>query len=109
MPNYFLNLFRPKPAKPSNPEPSNKSVAGSGAGLGSFAVSVPPVLTGAETVLDVFTGFVGSLEGQPTSPKNRITTHKTINNFLIFFLRFPKILLSPLPIIQKNELILKIP
>jgi hypothetical protein len=42
------------------------------------------VATGVEVVevkLDVVAG--SSDEGQPTIPKNIITTHKTINNFFI--------------------------
>jgi hypothetical protein len=45
------------------------------------------VATGVEVVdvkLDVVAG-PSEDEGQPTIPKNKITTHKVINNFFIFF------------------------
>jgi len=85
IPYYFLNLLRPYPARPTNPEPSSKSVAGSGVARGA---SVPSAeTTGVEVTdlkLDVVPGSSDEL-GQPTIPKNIITIHKTINNFFISF------------------------
>jgi hypothetical protein len=84
---YFLNLLRPYPARPTKPVPSSISVAGSGVARGASSVEGPSEdATGVEDVevkLDVVPG--SSDEGQPTIPKNIITTHKTINNFFIFF------------------------
>jgi hypothetical protein len=88
---YFLNLFRPYPARPTRPVPSSISVAGSGTGTGLASDSeTSEVATGVEVVdlkLDVVAG--SSDEGQPTIPKNIITTHKTIK---IFFICFPFII-----------------
>jgi len=87
--NYFLNRLRPNPARPTKPEPSSISVAGSGTGLVSVSIGseTSEVATGVKVVelkLDVVAG--SSDEGQPTIPKNIITIHKNINNFFIFFL-----------------------
>jgi hypothetical protein len=86
---YFLNLLRPNIPRPTRPEPSSKSVAGSGTGIGPV-FSVDPVTsevaTGVEVVdlkLEVVAG--SSDEGQPAIPKNIITTHKTKKNFFICF------------------------
>jgi len=80
--NYFLkNFLRPNPARPTNPEPSSISVAGSGTASKSPSEEV----IGVEVTLDLLTVVVGSSEGQPKIPKNIITTHKNINNFFIFF------------------------
>jgi hypothetical protein len=85
IPYYFLNLLRPYPARPTKPEPSSKSVAGSGVARGASPAGVPSAeATGVEVKLDVVAGSSED-EGQPTIPKNIITTHKTINNFFIPF------------------------
>jgi hypothetical protein len=79
IPDYFLNLLRPTPARPTKPVPSSISVAGSGTG----EAPSPPTF-GFVTTLDVVALGAGSSdEGQPTIPKNIITIHKNINNFFI--------------------------
>jgi hypothetical protein len=88
--NYFLNFLRPYPARPTNPEPSSRSVAGSGVARGCSPVASEA--TGVEVTdlkLDVVPGSSDEL-GQPTIPKNIITIHKTINNFFIFFSHYYK-------------------
>jgi len=88
MTNYFLNLLRPYPARPTKPVPSRISVAGSGTGEGfSPLPSIGPVLfvsaDGFETKVDgVYVGG-SSLFGQPEIPKNKITIHKDRNSFFI--------------------------
>jgi len=82
MANYLLNLFRPITERQIKPEPSSKSVAGSGVARG-WSPDSSAVATGVEAVdvkLEVVAGSSED-EGQPTIPKNKITTHKTINNF----------------------------
>jgi hypothetical protein len=82
---YFLNLLRPNPARPTKPEPSSKSVAGSGTGEGSLDVGpVSEVETVVEVKLDLLTVLSESFEGQPVIPKSIIKTLKTINNFFTF-------------------------
>jgi len=79
---YFLNILRPNPARPTKPEPSSISVAGSGTGEGPLEVSsVSELTTVVELKLDLLAVLVGSSEGQPIIPNNIIHTHKTINNF----------------------------
>ena len=83
MANYFLNFLRPNATRPTKPEPSSISVAGSGTALEPVS-ETSEVATGVEVVeieLDVLAG--SSDEGQPTIPKNIITTHKNIINFFI--------------------------
>jgi len=89
MTNYFLNFLRPNATRPTNPEPSSTSVAGSGTAAPGVSSTVPEVATGVEVVdlkLDVVAG--SSDEGQPTIPKNIIRTHKTIKIFFIPFLLY---------------------
>ena len=89
IPYYFLNLLRPYPARPTKPVPSSISVAGSGVARGVSRVEGPlEDATGVEVVevkLDLVAGLSDEFSGQPTIPKNIITTHKTINDFLIPF------------------------
>jgi hypothetical protein len=82
--NYFLNIFRPNTPSPTKPEPISKIVAGSGIGEAP-PPSVPPGAVIGVEVVEVKLDVVGGLsdEGQPTIPKNIITTHKNINNFFI--------------------------
>jgi len=89
MTNYFLNFLRPNATRPTKPEPSSTSVAGSGTGLPVSVPETSEVATGVEVVdlkLDVVAG--SSDEGQPTIPKNKIRTHKTIKIFFIPFLLY---------------------
>jgi hypothetical protein len=80
--------LRPIATRPTKPEPRSTSVPGSGTGLAPISSETDPVeATGVEVTdlkLDVVAG--SSDEGQPTIPKNKITIHKNINNFFIFFL-----------------------
>jgi len=80
MPYYFLNLLRPNTTRPTKPEPSSKSVAGSGTGEASGLDSEGA--TGVEVKLDVVPGLSDE-SGQPIIPKNIITIHKNITNFFI--------------------------
>jgi hypothetical protein len=110
------NFFLPTPARPTKPEPRSISVAGSGTGeapwpplstvsfvVPSDSVVVTDEVVSSESVTDtvevepsdddpevrlvLLNELDGSSdEGQPTIPKNIITTHKTINNFFILFL-----------------------
>jgi len=83
--------LRPNPARPTIPEPSNISVAGSGTGVGPLDIgSVLEVATVVEVKLDLLTELVGSSEGQPIIPKNIIKIHKNTNNFFTFPLIFYK-------------------
>jgi hypothetical protein len=86
--------LRPNPARPTKPEPSSTSVAGSGTGKTSLTVdfvTISEVVTDFEEKLDLLTVFAGSsVEGQPTIPKNIITIHKNIKNFFIFLLHYYK-------------------
>jgi hypothetical protein len=83
---YFLNLFLPNAARPTKPEPSSISVASSGTAEVLSPVEGPSEeVTGVEEKLDLLTVVAGSSKGQLTIPKNIITAHKNINNFIIFF------------------------
>jgi hypothetical protein len=54
MHNYFLNLLRPYPARPTKPEPSSISVAGSGVASGPLPVGDPSAgVTVVEVKLDL--------------------------------------------------------
>jgi hypothetical protein len=80
--------LRPNAARPTKPEPSSRSVAGSGTGekvllLASEVISEE--VTEFEEKLDLLSVVAESSEGQPEIPKNITTTHKNINNFFIFF------------------------
>jgi hypothetical protein len=86
--HYFLNLLRPNSARLTKPEPSSKSVAGSG-----IAAKIPPSFPvetvlfvsadGFETKVDeIFVAGISFL-GQASIPKNKIKIHKNINKFLI--------------------------
>jgi len=68
-------------------EPSSNSVAGSGtaAGLPSVVDLPSTEATAVEAKPELLlAGVTLSDKGQPTIPKNIITTHKTKNNFFIF-------------------------
>jgi hypothetical protein len=85
MTNYFLNLLRPNAARPTKPVPISKSVAGSGTGEGPVSEDPP---TEGEAATGVDLKLCGATElasspGQPTIPKNIITTHKNNKNPLI--------------------------
>jgi hypothetical protein len=85
--------LRPNAARPTNPEPSSISVAGSGTGETSLLFvpgTVSEVLTDVEEKLDLLTVVPGSSEGQPAIPKDTIIIQKNINNFFIFFLYIKK-------------------
>jgi hypothetical protein len=85
MTNYFLNLLRPNTPRPTKPEPSSKSVAGSGVARGAPPVEDPSAVAidveVVEVRLDPVAGLSDEFSGQPAIPKNIIRTHKTINNF----------------------------
>jgi len=86
---YLLNLLRPYTARPTKPEPSSISVAGSGTGEISPPASPSAEATGvevAEVKLDLVAGLSDEFSGQATIPKNMITIHKNIKDFFIFFL-----------------------
>ena len=82
MTNYFLNLLRPNTAKPTKPEPSSTSVTGSGTVEGPVSEGI--VASGVDLKLYGATGLASS-PGQPTIPKNIITTHKNTKYPLILF------------------------
>jgi hypothetical protein len=83
---YFLNLLRAKAARPTKPEPSSISDAGSGTGetVLSLVSGVVSEVTVFEEKLDLPRVVEELSEGQPAIEKNIITTHKNINNFFIF-------------------------
>jgi hypothetical protein len=86
--DYFLNLFRPITARLTKPEPSSISVAGSGTAEGLSPVEGPSAeetSVEGEVMLDLVVSLSDEFSGQPTIPKNIIATHKTKNNFFIFF------------------------
>jgi hypothetical protein len=86
---YFLNLLRPRAARPTKPEPSSISVAGSGTGETSLPFvsdTVSGGVTDFEEKFDLLSVVAELSEGQPVIEKNIITTHNNINNFFIFIL-----------------------
>jgi hypothetical protein len=89
MTNYFLNLLRPNAERPTKPVPISKSVAGSGTVEGPGSEDPPgggEAVTGVDLKLCGAT-VLASSPGQPTIPKNIITTHKNNKNlFILFFL-----------------------
>jgi len=77
MSNYFLNLLRPYPARPTKPVPSSKSVAG------SVREETLPTPDFVATIDVVASDVESSDEGQPTKPKNIITIQKNKNKYFI--------------------------
>jgi hypothetical protein len=86
LPSYFLNFLRPNAARQTKPEPSSRSVAGSGAVETVLLLvfeTVSEEVTEFEEKLDLLNLDAELSEGQPEIPKNITTTHKNINNFFI--------------------------
>ena len=78
---YFLIFLRPNSARPIKPKPSSKSWTGVETG----EVTLLPICEFV-TMLDVVgLGVRSSYEVLATIPKNKITTHKIINNFFTYF------------------------
>jgi hypothetical protein len=77
--------LRPSPARTTNPDPINISVAGSGTAETLLSLVTEPVseIADFEGEFDLLSMVAESSEGQPAIPENIITTHKNINNFFI--------------------------